>query len=144
MIQGSARSFLNQDGKWQLLNVPTLLWSFYFCGGVGNVNLSNLQFDRSDLGAESSDLQTEVTELSFNADSGFEAQDLGDGEVFIKLNSTFNPTKVDGEEAPANGNLDVSSRPGQGGEFGQATTRLATGLSKNEFRFNGATVLAKY
>lgn len=90
-----------KEGSWQALYVPTLSGNIYpggGGGGGGDASISILQRDRGDLGAEPTYLQTGVTKISFDSDSGFEAQDLGDGEAFIKLNSTFNPWYVDGED----------------------------------------------
>lgn len=90
-----------KEGSWQALYVPTLSGNIYpggGGGGGGDASISILQRDRGDLGAEPTYLQTGVTKISFDSESGFEAQDLGDGEAFIKLNSTFNPWYVDGED----------------------------------------------
>jgi len=95
-----------KDGKWQPLFIPRFLQSGSGGGGGGTGDggtgggspLTVQIRDRNDINGEPQYVQTEVTKISFDADSGFVKDDLGQGEAFIKLNSTFNPWYVDGEE----------------------------------------------
>lgn len=66
-------------------------------GGSGSLTVQ--QRERDDLSAAPTNVVTNVSTLSFDTDSGFEVQDLGNGslEAFIKMNSTFNPWHVDGQ-----------------------------------------------
>lgn len=67
--------------------------------GGGNGSLTVQQRSRDDLSAAPTGVVTNVSTLSFDVESGFEVQDLGNGslEAFIKMNSTFNPWLVDGQ-----------------------------------------------
>ena len=58
------------------------------------------QRNRDDMDASPTGVVQNVTKMSFDTDSGFEVVDLGDGthEAFIKMNSTFNPWHVQGQE----------------------------------------------
>lgn len=65
-------------------------------GGTGGLTIQIR--NREDVDGEPTFVQTEVTTISFDSDSGFVKDDLGQGEAFIKINSTFNPWHVDGQE----------------------------------------------
>jgi uncharacterized membrane protein len=67
-------------------------------GGTGG-SLTVQQRNRDDMSAAPTGIVSNVSTLSFDTDSGFEVQDLGNGslEAFIKLNSTFNPWHVQGQ-----------------------------------------------
>jgi hypothetical protein len=67
-------------------------------GGSGSLTVQAR--DRDDLSAAPTDAVNNVIALSFDTASGFEVVDLGNGsqEAFIKMNSTFNPWLVDGED----------------------------------------------
>lgn len=69
-------------------------------GGGGGIALTVQQRNRETLSAPPTNAVTNVSAISFDTDSGFVVEDLGNGtqEAFIKLNSTFNPWHVDGEE----------------------------------------------
>ena len=68
-------------------------------GGGGDASLTIQQRSRDDLSAPPTGTIENISTLSFDTESGFEVQDLGNGslEAFIKMNSTFNPWQVDGE-----------------------------------------------
>ena len=91
-----------KDGKWQPLYVPTMSGNIYPGGGgsggsTGSGSFTLQQRDRGDLTAPPINTLTEVTTLSFDTDSGFEIEDLGNGEAFIKMNSSFAPWLVNGQ-----------------------------------------------
>ena len=117
-----AGQVLTWDGSsWANLYVPQLSGPISpgggggGSGGGGNGSISILQRNRDNPSAEPSYVQTEVTKISFDSDSGFEAEDLGDGEAFIKLNSTFNPWHVEGQETlDATGEEPVEFVAGEG------------------------------
>ena len=69
-------------------------------GGGGGIPLRVQSRSRNDLTASPTNVVYNVSALSFDTDSGFEVQDLSDGtqEAFIKMNSTFNPWQVDGQD----------------------------------------------
>ena len=55
--------------------------------------------NRDDMSAAPTNVISNITTLSFDTDSGFEVEDLGNGtfEAFVKMNSTFNPWLVQGQ-----------------------------------------------
>lgn len=57
--------------------------------------------NRGDMAAAPTNVISNITTLSFDTDSGFEVEDLGNGtfEAFVKMNSTFNPWLVQGQTA---------------------------------------------
>lgn len=92
-----------KDGKWQPLFVEKFSGNIYAGGsggsggGTGPGSFTLQQRNRNDLAAAPINTLTEVTTLSFDTDSGFEVEDLGNGEAFIKMNSSFAPWLVDGQ-----------------------------------------------
>ena len=68
-------------------------------GGGSSGSLTVQQRNRDDMSAAPTGMISNVSTLSFDTDSGFVVQDLGNGslEAFIKLNSTFNPWHVQGQ-----------------------------------------------
>lgn len=65
----------------------------------GGIALTVQQRDREDLAAAPTNVIQNVSTISFDTDSGFVVEDLGNGtqEAFVKINSTFNPWHVDGQ-----------------------------------------------
>ena len=93
-----------KDGIWQPLYVPTMSGNIYPGGGGGGEGggggspLTVQIRSRDDVTGQPTFVQTEVTTISFDSESGFVKDDLGQGEAFIKMNSTFNPWQVDGQD----------------------------------------------
>lgn len=89
-------------------------------GGGGGTSLTVQSRNRENLTDEPTNVVENVAALSFDTDSGFVVEELPDGtqEAFIKLNSTFNPWHVDGQdELDATGEEPVEFVAGAGVEI---------------------------
>lgn len=73
----------NSDANWQILELS---------GGSIAASLIDAQ------GALVSPIVGQVSALRFDTESGFDLVDNGDGEVIVKMNSTFKTWKVEGQE----------------------------------------------
>lgn len=68
-------------------------------GSGGGAALTVQQRNRENLASSPTNVIQNVSTISFDTDSGFVVEDLGNGtqEAFVKINSTFNPWHVDGQ-----------------------------------------------
>lgn len=106
-------------------------------GGGGGSSLTVQQRDRNDLTADPTNVVEGVSTVSFDTDSGFVVEELPDGtqEAFVKLNSTFNPWHVEGEDTlDATGEEPVEFVAGNGVEI---TTDSTSEPKKIIFRTTG-------
>ena len=100
--QGQIVMWQEASQSWELRYPPKSPQAVPAGGGGGGagIALTVQSRNREDLTAPPTSVLQNVSAISFDTDSGFVVEDLGDGtqEAFIKLNSTFNPWYVDGEE----------------------------------------------
>lgn len=98
--QGNVLMYQEKTDSWELRFPPQSGGSLGGGGGGGGgTSLTVQSRNRENLTADPTNIVANVSAISFDTDSGFVVEDLGDGtqEAFVKLNSTFNPWLVDGQ-----------------------------------------------
>lgn len=114
--QGNVLMYQEKTDSWEL-RFPPQSGGGLGGGGGGGASLTVQSRNRENLAADPTNIVANVSAISFDTDSGFVVEDLGNGtqEAFIKLNSTFNPWLVDGQPTlDATGEEPVEFVGGQG------------------------------
>ena len=103
--QGNILIYQEASQSWELRFPPQSASGGGGGGGTGGgggqpLALKVQQRDRDNIAAPPTSIISNVSTLSFDTMSGFVVEDLGNGqqEAFIKINSTFNPWHVDGQQ----------------------------------------------